>query len=301
MRAKDGVMTRVTLDPAKPPRGRTDWRRVDALSDEEIERAARSDPDARPPSDDELEQFQRVVDARALRRRLGMSQERFARSFHLSVGTVRDWEQGRALPDGPARVLLKLIERNPDIVLETLQTRCRLEGSRTRSSSSSDHCAKSDHYAEPRGCNPVQSWPRLSIAARSRSIANSISAAVVVRPRPIRIEPWICSSVSPSARSTGDGSWDADAQAAPVASASSGTSASRSSASIPGKVRFRLCGRRGSDGPFSRISGQRSLRPRYSRSRQGSKARGLGRQRFGGERAGLAEADAERRRQRAGP
>jgi putative transcriptional regulator len=39
----------------------------------------------------------------------------------LSVGTVRDWEQGRALPDGPARVLLKLIERNPDIVLETLQ------------------------------------------------------------------------------------------------------------------------------------------------------------------------------------
>ncbi len=121
MRAKDGVMTRVTLDPAKPPRGRTDWRRVDALSDEEIERAARSDPDARPPSDDELEQFQRVVDVRALRRRLGMSQERFARSFHLSVGTVRDWEQGRALPDGPARVLLKLIERNPDIVLETLQ------------------------------------------------------------------------------------------------------------------------------------------------------------------------------------
>ena len=121
MRAKDGGITRVTLDPAHPPQGRTDWRRVDALSDEEIERAARLDPDARLLSDEELEKFQRVVDVRALRRRLGMSQERFARSFHLSVGTVRDWEQGRSLPDRPARVLLKLIERSPEIVLETLQ------------------------------------------------------------------------------------------------------------------------------------------------------------------------------------
>ena len=120
MRAKDGAITRVTLDRANPRRGRTDWRRVDALSDEGIERAARSDPDARPLSDEELARFERVVDVRALRRRLKMSQERFARSFHLSVGTVRDWEQGRSVPDRPARVLLKLIERNPEIVLETL-------------------------------------------------------------------------------------------------------------------------------------------------------------------------------------
>jgi putative transcriptional regulator len=120
MRAKDDATKRVTFDPANPPRGRTDWRRVDALTDKEIERAARSDPDAQPLSDDELAKFQRVVDVRALRRRLGMSQERFARSFDLSVGTVRDWEQGRSLPDGPARVLLRLIERDPDRVLQTL-------------------------------------------------------------------------------------------------------------------------------------------------------------------------------------
>jgi putative transcriptional regulator len=125
MRAKDGAITRVTLDPAHPPRGRTDWRRVDSLSDEDIERAARSDPEAPTLSDEDLEKFQRVVDVRGLRRRLGMSQERFARSFHLSVGTVRDWEQGRSLPDRPARVLLKLIDRNPEIVLETLQASLR--------------------------------------------------------------------------------------------------------------------------------------------------------------------------------
>ena len=121
MRAKDDAIRRVTLDPAKPRRSRTDWSRVDALSDEEIEHAARADPDAPPLSDEELARFQRIVDVRALRRRLGMSQERFASSFCLSVGTVRDWEQGRAVPDGPARVLLKLIDRNPEIVLETLQ------------------------------------------------------------------------------------------------------------------------------------------------------------------------------------
>jgi putative transcriptional regulator len=130
MRAKDGAITRVILDPANPPRGRTDWRRVDALRDEEIDEAAHSDPDSLPLSDEELEKFQRVVDVRALRRRLGMSQERFARSFHLSVGTVRDWEQGRSMPDRPARVLLKLIERNPAAVLETLRlTSPALEGS----------------------------------------------------------------------------------------------------------------------------------------------------------------------------
>jgi putative transcriptional regulator len=114
-------MRRVTLDPTKVRRGRTDWSRVDALSEDEIERAARTDPDVPPLSDAELARFERVVDVRALRRRLGMSQERFASSFHLAVGTVRDWEQGRAVPEGPARVLLKLIERNPESVLETLQ------------------------------------------------------------------------------------------------------------------------------------------------------------------------------------
>ena len=128
MRVKDGA-TRVIVDPANRPRGRTDWRRVDALSDEEIDEAARSDPDALPLSDEDLEKFQRVVDVRALRRRLGMSQKRFARSFHLSVGTVRDWEQGRSMPDRPARVLLQLIERNPAAVLETLRlTSPALEG-----------------------------------------------------------------------------------------------------------------------------------------------------------------------------
>jgi putative transcriptional regulator len=60
------------------------------------------------------------VDVAALRKRLGMSQPVFARMFGLSVGTVRDWEQGRCQPDGPARVLLYIIEREPKAVERAL-------------------------------------------------------------------------------------------------------------------------------------------------------------------------------------
>ncbi len=49
-----------------------------------------------------------------------MSQAAFAHLFWLSVGTIRDWEQGRSEPDGPARVLLTVIARNPRAVLDAL-------------------------------------------------------------------------------------------------------------------------------------------------------------------------------------
>jgi transcriptional regulator with XRE-family HTH domain len=47
---------------------------------------------------------------------LGLSQAAFATRFHLSERTVQQWEQGRALPDRPARVLLRTIEISPDVV-----------------------------------------------------------------------------------------------------------------------------------------------------------------------------------------
>jgi putative transcriptional regulator len=123
MRGKSGATTRLTLDPADPPKGETDWRRVDALTEEQLEQAARSDPDAQPLSDQELARFQRLPEVRRLRRRLGMTQEAFAETFHLALGTVRDWEQGRSLPDGPSRVLLRVIEREPEAVLRALKRR----------------------------------------------------------------------------------------------------------------------------------------------------------------------------------
>lgn len=62
----------------------------------------------------------RAVDVKALRARLGISQEDFAGRFGLDVATVRNWEQGRTKPEGPAATLLQLIERDPDKVVELL-------------------------------------------------------------------------------------------------------------------------------------------------------------------------------------
>ncbi|CAH1696822.1 Putative transcriptional regulator [Hyphomicrobiales bacterium] len=60
------------------------------------------------------------LDVAAIRARSKLSQPRFAARIGVPVGTLRGWEQGRRAPDGPARVLLALLDRNPRIVEETL-------------------------------------------------------------------------------------------------------------------------------------------------------------------------------------
>lgn len=62
----------------------------------------------------------RRVDVSGLRARLGLSQAAFARTFSVSVATVRNWEQNRRTPEGPARVLLQVIEREPEAVIRAL-------------------------------------------------------------------------------------------------------------------------------------------------------------------------------------
>jgi putative transcriptional regulator len=65
----------------------------------------------------------RRVDARAIRRKLGLSQDAFAARFGISVATLRDWEQRRRRPEGPGRVLLTIIEREPEAVARALSRR----------------------------------------------------------------------------------------------------------------------------------------------------------------------------------
>ena len=55
-------------------------------------------------------------DVAAIRGRTGLSQPAFARSIGVPLGTLKNWEQGRRRPWGPARVLLALIEKRPGIV-----------------------------------------------------------------------------------------------------------------------------------------------------------------------------------------
>ncbi len=60
------------------------------------------------------------VDVKAIRKRLGMTQERFASSFGFPITTLRDWEQGRARPDTAARAYLMVIAKEPDAVERAL-------------------------------------------------------------------------------------------------------------------------------------------------------------------------------------
>lgn len=60
------------------------------------------------------------VDITHLREKLGLSQDRFAALFGLSARTVRNWEQGVRQPEGPARILLQVIDREPEAVMRAL-------------------------------------------------------------------------------------------------------------------------------------------------------------------------------------
>ncbi|MEW7987523.1 MAG: helix-turn-helix domain-containing protein, partial [Candidatus Thiodiazotropha sp.] len=57
---------------------------------------------------------------RAIREKTGMSQQRFCATFGISLGTLRHWEQGLRSPRGAARVLLKVVENNPQAVIKAV-------------------------------------------------------------------------------------------------------------------------------------------------------------------------------------
>jgi putative transcriptional regulator len=90
-------------------------------SDAEIEAAALSDPDNPPRTPEREKTLKRVPQVKVMRRALGLTQEEFAARFHIPLGTLRDWEQGKSEPDTCARAYLKVIARNPKAVTEALE------------------------------------------------------------------------------------------------------------------------------------------------------------------------------------
>jgi len=61
------------------------------------------------------------IDVRAIRGRLGLTQQEFAVRFGFSVNTLRHWEQGRRVPEGPTRAYLMVIDREPQAVQKALR------------------------------------------------------------------------------------------------------------------------------------------------------------------------------------
>jgi putative transcriptional regulator len=112
--ASDGSLVQVLLDGTTRPRpDPTDWARVDAMIEAQVEAAALADPDSRPMTPGERAKGRPVPRVRTLRRALALTQEEFATRYHIPLGTLRDWEQGRTEPDQPARAYLKVIAVDP--------------------------------------------------------------------------------------------------------------------------------------------------------------------------------------------
>jgi len=88
-----------------------------------IERAARADRDAQPLIETDLKRMKRTPQAKIIRRALELTQEEFAARYHIPLGTLRDWEQGRAEPDQPTRAYLTLIARDPEHVNRALNAK----------------------------------------------------------------------------------------------------------------------------------------------------------------------------------
>lgn len=61
------------------------------------------------------------IDIKAIRGRLGLTQQQFATRFGFNITTLRHWEQGRRVPDGTARAYLRVIDREPEAVQKALR------------------------------------------------------------------------------------------------------------------------------------------------------------------------------------
>ena len=118
------LIERLPDGSTRPIEDRTDWQRVNALTDEEIEKAAASDPDTRMLTARDFETAYRhpaKVDVKAIRQSLRMSQRAFCRKYGFSADAVQQWEQGRREPNRYAKLLLTIIQREPDAVDRVLR------------------------------------------------------------------------------------------------------------------------------------------------------------------------------------
>jgi putative transcriptional regulator len=113
------TIVRKSNQAIRAAKGRIDFAKLDSATEENIERWNGEDG-----IDDAALSLPRQVrvgpDVRLVRERLGLSQEAFAARFHLSLRTVQEWEQQRRVPEGPARVLLQVIEREPEAAARAL-------------------------------------------------------------------------------------------------------------------------------------------------------------------------------------
>ena len=110
------ALVRGTLESIRRVKPRIDRRTIDATTEADVQRHMREDGQ----QETDLTGFAPVIPPQLLRKRLGMTQGEFARALRIPLSTLRNWEQGRVLPDPAARSLLAIVAKNPRAALRAL-------------------------------------------------------------------------------------------------------------------------------------------------------------------------------------
>ena len=115
------AIVKAKLDPRNRPRLSKETKALlDRLSDRQLTANALADPDNPPLTKHELAQLGAARAVQRARAATGLSQRAFAERFHIGLARLKDWEQGRTMPDSAALAYLRLIEREQEVVERTL-------------------------------------------------------------------------------------------------------------------------------------------------------------------------------------
>jgi putative transcriptional regulator len=106
-----------TLEQIRHMKPKTDRKKINRTTDADIRRHMTED--GQGPEYD-LASFGPVIPPQILRKHLGMTQSKFAKALRIPLATLRNWEQGRVLPDPAARSLLTIVAKNPKVALKAL-------------------------------------------------------------------------------------------------------------------------------------------------------------------------------------
>jgi len=126
MKGKSMRITKTNSKKAAKTLKNFNWSRVDAMTNKGIARQIATNRDAAQDMTAALKRgsMRRPIkpeQIKFVRQKTGLSQSVFAARLNLNVATIRNWEQGRTQPDAAAITLLTLIEREPQVVMRTLQ------------------------------------------------------------------------------------------------------------------------------------------------------------------------------------
>jgi putative transcriptional regulator len=106
-----------TLEQIRRMKRKSDRAKIDRTTEADIRRQMVKDAQ---DHESDLSNFAPVIPPQLLRKNIGMTQSEFAKALRIPLSTLRNWEQGRVLPDPAARSLIAIVAKSPKVALKAL-------------------------------------------------------------------------------------------------------------------------------------------------------------------------------------